>query len=142
VREAIEILIDTGGIDEDARALWQGKKLTLGLKRAKDMFDSGRVLDAAKLGLPRAQAEMARRYFRGSHGVDKDLLKAVTWAKKAAESGDMQGQFQMGYACAGGCGVEKNCGIALKWFQLAAAQGHTGAMRVLSAQRRGEDGAI
>ena len=63
VRGAIETMINSGEMDEEVRLAWQSKMLGLDLKRAQELFDAGRVLDAAKLGLPKAQGEMATRYY-------------------------------------------------------------------------------
>ena len=61
VRDAIETLIESGDIDEDTCDAWRDKKRALDLKRAQELFDAGRVLEAAKLVFPKAQGVMAIR---------------------------------------------------------------------------------
>ena len=128
VREAIEALVESSDIDEDTCDEWREKKRsllchTLDLKRAQELFDAGRVMDAAKLGLPKAQGIMATRFYSGKDGEVKDLDKCFECATKAARGGDKDGQFRLGYAYYGGEGVEQNWIEALKWYELAAAQG-------------------
>jgi TPR repeat protein len=129
VREAVEALVESGELDDDTCAAWREKKRAMDLRQAKVLYRAGRVLDAAKLGLPEAQGEMAIRCFCGSEGVEKDLDKCFEWATKAAEGGDKSGQFRLGYAYSQGEGVEKNWVEAIKWWELAAAQGCAVPMR-------------
>ena len=113
--EAIETLAGSGDIDEETCAEWREKRRGLDLKRAQELFDAGRVLDATKLGLPKAQGIMANRCFHGTVGEEKDLDKCYDWATKAAQGGDENGQFWLGLAFHLGNGVEKNWVEALKW---------------------------
>jgi TPR repeat protein len=128
VREAVETLVESGELDDDTSAAWLDKKRAMDLKQAQKLYDSDRVLDAAKLGLPKAQARMAERYYHGTFGVEKDLDKSFEWATKAAEGGDKKGQYLMGYAYDQGEGAEQNWVEALRWYQLAAAQGSETSM--------------
>ena len=128
VRETIETLIESGDVDKETSAEWREKKKTLDLKQAQEMYDAGRVLDAAKLGLPKAQGVMAVRCHHGTYGQEKDLDKCFEWATKAAQGGDKLGQFRLAYAFRNGQGVEKNHVEALKWWELAADQGCSVAM--------------
>ena len=56
-------------------------------------------------------------------GVDPKA-KAITYYAKAAESGDSNAQFQMGYAYFSGIGIEKNIEKGIPWFEKAAEQNH------------------
>jgi len=123
VWEAIGILVESGDVDEETSAAWREKKRGMDLKRAKELFDDGRVLDAAKLGLPKAQGIMANRYYWGKTGAEKDLAKCFEWATKAARGGDKGGQILLGCSFSHGEGVAKSKVEALKWYELAAAQG-------------------
>jgi len=133
VRGAVEIMINSGDMDEEVRLAWQSKKRGSDLKRAQAMFDAGRVLDAAKLGLPRAQGEMALRCYLGSQGVEKNLITCVEWASKAARGGDRYGQFRLGYSHHAAEGTNKNLVEALKWYKLAAAQGDRNSMHNIAS---------
>jgi len=92
------------------------------------LYDAGRVMDAATLGLPKAQGEMANRLYFGRNGEEKDLIKCFEWATKAAQGGDETGQFRRGLCYYEGAGVEQNTVEALKWHELAAAQGCEASM--------------
>ena len=75
------------------------------------------------MGLPKAQGEMARRYDWGLDGLEKDLDRFFEWSTKAAEGGDGQGQFRLGYAYSHGQGTAQDFAAALEWYKLAAEQG-------------------
>ena len=130
-REAIEALVESGDISGGVKAAWQDKKRELELVKAQKIFDEGRVLDAAKLGLPKAQAEVAGWYFFGTNGMEQDDTKCAEWAAKAADGGDTGGKCWLGYAYDLGKGVEKDGVKARHWYELAATEGDREAMRNL-----------
>ena len=127
-REAIEALVESGGISDSFKAAWQDMKRVLDLAKAQRMYNVCCVLDAAKLGLPEAQGEVALWYFSGTNGMEKEDAKFAEWAAKAAEGGDAFGQALLGYAYHFGKGVEKDGVKARYWYELAAAQGNIAAM--------------
>jgi TPR repeat protein len=102
---------------------WGARKKKSDFEKAQQLFSDGKVLEAAKLGLPRAQGKMAQHYSMGENGFEKDLDKCFEFAKLAAEGGDRLGQFWLGLAYYRGQGAEKDIAVALKWFELAAEQG-------------------
>ena len=63
----------------------------------------------------------------GQFGTDEGELRQL------AESGDKEGQFQLGLRMAIGEGVKKNPAEGAKWLEKAAGQGHLKAMHVLGA---------
>ena len=130
-REAIEALVKSGDISARVKAAWQDRKRALDLVKARKMFVEGRVLDAAKLGLPKAQGKVADWYLFGTDGMVQDDAKFAEWATKAAEGGDANGRTCLGFAYELGKGVEKDEVKARHWYELAAAQGHSNAMENL-----------
>ena len=64
-------------------------------------------------------------------GVAKDLEEAIKWWRKAADQGDANAQFNLGWAYSNGEGVAKDSEEAAEWFRKAAEQGHAGAQRAL-----------
>jgi len=63
------------------------KALRYKIFRKGDFNEFMQVLqEAAELGSPEAQHEMAKLYERGE-GVQQDINKAITWYQKAAEQG-------------------------------------------------------
>lgn len=113
---AIIELVESGDLDEGMSTSWKIAKQEANLEKARQLLRNGHVLDAAKLGLLKAQANMAVRYLKGSDGVKKDLPLFVEWASKAAEGGDKQGQDLLGFAHHKGLGVAKNLIVVLNWF--------------------------
>lgn len=56
--------------------------------------------------------------------VKPDLELAFALYTKAAEAGDMDGQFQVAYMLSNGIGVTKHVDAAFPWYTRAAEQGH------------------
>ena len=68
--------------------------------------------------------------FHGKDGLEADLAACFEWFSKAAQGGDKCGQYQLGMVVVRQCGEEmlRNRVEALKWYELAAAQGHAVSM--------------
>jgi TPR repeat protein len=56
-------------------------------------------------------------------GMPQDDKASVNWYRKAAEQGDGDAQFILGYMYAQGRGVPRNDAEALRWYKRAADQG-------------------
>jgi TPR repeat protein len=78
-------------------------------------------LPKATEGDTRAQTALGRLY--GQRRTPEDDKEALTWIRKAAESGDAEAQYLLAghYAC--GEGVERNPKEAAKWYLAAAEKG-------------------
>mmetsp|Transcript_8705 Transcript_8705/g.16857 ORF Transcript_8705/g.16857 Transcript_8705/m.16857 type:complete len:360 (-) Transcript_8705:27-1106(-) len=122
VFKSIEKLVMSGDIDEDLRKDWFARKKKFDLLKAKLLYDEGRVLEAANLGLPKAQGKVSSYYYHGDHDFEKDVDKCFEFATKAAEAGDMYGQYRLGHLCEYGIGTAKDWRAALKWYGRAAEQ--------------------
>ena len=72
-------------------------------------------------------------------GVPQNAEKAVEWFTKAAEQGDDEAQFQLGYLYSKGEGVVKNNAIAFYRYQ-QAEQGNVGAQYNLGLMYYNGDG--
>ena len=87
----------------------------------------GKVIAMAEAGDDEAQIALAQRY-RFGVDVPKDSAKAVEWFQKAAEQGNVQAQFSVGYMYAAGeNGFERNLTKAAEWYRKAAEGGHANA---------------
>lgn len=64
-------------------------------------------------------------YFNGRNGKKKDFTQAVKYFRKAAELGDVHGQYNLGLCYDKSYGVAQNYDEAAKWYRKAADQGHT-----------------
>jgi TPR repeat protein len=56
-------------------------------------------------------------------GVPKDYEEALKWYKKAAEQGNSNAQYNLGFMYGTGTGVPKDYVLAYRWYSLAVAQG-------------------
>jgi len=124
-------MIESGDVHEDISTVWKAKKKEIDLTKAKKLYAEGLIMDAAKLGLPKAQGKVASWYYNGTNGVEKDIDECLMFAEKAAEGGDMYGQFRLGYAYNAGKGVNKCIPSAILWYEKAAKQGCNVSMNKL-----------
>jgi len=90
---------------------------------------------ASELGSAIAQAFWAREYRNGNSLFPRSLEESLRLARLSAGKGNADGQFWMGVAYFDGEGVPQNFNEALKWFRLAAEQGHEAAREMLGAFR-------
>mmetsp|Transcript_7093 Transcript_7093/g.14780 ORF Transcript_7093/g.14780 Transcript_7093/m.14780 type:complete len:253 (-) Transcript_7093:80-838(-) len=95
IQQLIETLVKFGVVDDTFAEEWKKNKKEFDLAKAEKMFKEGRIMDAAKLGFPKAQGEVSKWYFFATNGMEKDLPKSLEWARKAAEGGDRVSQIQM-----------------------------------------------
>lgn len=61
--------------------------------------------------------------YEQGRGVEQDLHKAATWFHKAAEQGDVEAQYTIGFMYANGEGVARDYLKAMFWLSKAAEQG-------------------
>ncbi len=76
----------------------------------------------AKRGDAGAQFYVAIGYEEG-RGVQKNMVKAVEWYKKAANNKHNGAQYRLGQLYEKGIGVSKSMAMAKKWYRLAADNG-------------------
>ncbi|MBF1383121.1 tetratricopeptide repeat protein [Porphyromonas sp.] len=65
-------------------------------------------------------------------GVPQDYVEAVHWYRLAADQGDVDAQFNLGYFMYKGLGVKPDHKEALVWLRKASAQGSEEAKTFLS----------
>ena len=61
----------------------------------------------------------------------QDDAQAVEWYRKAADQGNADAQFNLGWMCAYGQGVTQNDAQAVEWYRKAADQGNADAQAAL-----------
>ena len=92
---------------------------------------------------PDAQCRLGAIYFSG-HGLQQDDAQSAVWYRKAAEQGQAQAQFELGwmYSCCdyddepgdpNQFGLPHDMVEATRWWRAAAEQGHAPAQAVLGA---------
>ena len=75
--------------------------------------------------------DQANRYYNGD-GVPQDKEKAAALFEEAALAGDVVAQYTLGYMLDKGDGVDKDRTAAVKWYAMAAEQGHESAQNRLA----------
>ncbi|GHB12327.1 tetratricopeptide repeat protein [Modicisalibacter luteus] len=86
----------------------------------------------AKQGVPEAQYSLGRMYAFGQ-GVEKDMVTAVKWYRKAAEQGLAEAQYRMGEAYGAGDGVPQDYVHAYRWMEKAARNGEEKAQAAMQS---------
>ncbi len=82
-------------------------------------------------GDPELQEYIGQLYYFGEYGK-VDLVKALSWFKKAADKNQAIAMDFIGiFYSAGLGGVEKDCGQSIDWFNKAMAHGYQGSKRNL-----------
>ena len=72
----------------------------------------------------------AENYYRGQHGVKEDRVKAFKLYQIAAQLGNPDAQYSLGYMYANGDSVARDYAKGLFWYRKAAMQGHEKAGRL------------
>ena len=72
----------------------------------------------------------AENYYRGQHGVKEDRVKAFKLYQIAAQLGNPDAQYSVGYMYANGDSVARDYAKGLFWYRKAAMQGHEKAGRL------------
>lgn len=87
---------------------------------------------AAEKGHIPAERQLAILYESGRGLPVAEPTEAVKWYRKAAESQDMESQYAMGRMYQYGVGVTKDQAQSIKWYKMAAGQGHELAKKILA----------
>jgi hypothetical protein len=64
-------------------------------------------------------------------GVTRDDSQAMRYFRQAADQGDPQAEFNVGFMFANGRGVPRDDAQAVTWYRKAAAQGYADALKEL-----------
>ncbi|MCW8919657.1 MAG: sel1 repeat family protein [Gammaproteobacteria bacterium] len=86
---------------------------------------------AAEQGVAEAQFNLAHLLVT----EEISTVAAAEWMEKAARQGLLDAEYLMGAIHAEGIGVEVNPQEARRWWQRAAARGHTEAQRLLKEMK-------
>jgi len=88
------------------------------------------LMEAAKRGDVHAQTTLGLAFELG-HGVVRDVFHASHLYRQAALAGGPRGQYALALLYESGCGESPQPELARSWYELAARQGHEGALRRL-----------
>ena len=64
-------------------------------------------------------------------GVEESLFEGMRWIKRAADNGDSEALYNMGYFYESGIGVEQDHEHALEWYRKAAQKGDADAAKAV-----------
>jgi TPR repeat protein len=90
------------------------------------------LVKAGELGNRAAQRDLGAYYATGNWTGPKDPVIGLQWYSRAAELGEDDAQYNLGFMYILGEGTTADVNRGLLWLQRSAEQGHTGAMRLLS----------
>ncbi len=117
IGKAITLLYEAA-VDCDASAAYKLFQMSASEHKPNDLPTERGIYwleTSAKLGLAKAQGELAEHYYQQV----KDSEKATYWALLAAEKGDLKALMTMGKIYYQGVGLEKNYSKALEYYEQA-----------------------
>ena len=108
-------------------------ELDTGLRKMKQEQDKVALTELEKKAdTANDYLELARRYRQGI-GTAPDMKKSMEWLRKAAEKGNINAQFSLGYLYLSGTGGPRSMSKALEWLTKAANSGHANAQFYLGS---------
>ena len=117
----LEELLRRSAAKNHADAIWFLASREKGALETSPEFER-ELLRAGQLGSIHAQRILGVMYETGNWSGPKDLAEAAHWYRLAAEKGEANSQFHLGYMLLLGEGVPKNLDEGLMWLERAAAQ--------------------
>jgi hypothetical protein len=100
VRNAIEILVESGGVTDDKAEYWKKR-----LAQKKEVI---LLRQRAAAGNAEAMFTLGASYAHGENGLPKDKAQAFSWLKRAADLGDVHAMLHVGLMYCYGKGVTSN----------------------------------
>src|SRR5947207_8110338 len=88
------------------------------------------LLRAGELGSVNAQRQLGVMYATGDWSGPKDLAEAVRWYRLAAEKGNAESQYDLGFMLLLGEGGPKNIEDGLMWLERAVELGEYSVFRL------------
>lgn len=95
---------------------------------------------AADAGFVTAMVGLGELHERGQAPLARDLAQSVSWFRRAAEAGSLEGQLAVATAHYLGRGAALDKTQAARWYRLAAQQGDGGAMYLFASMCESGDG--
>jgi TPR repeat protein len=117
----MEELLRRAAARNHADAIWFLATREKGARETSPEFER-ELLRAGQLGSTHAHRVLGVVYETGNWSGPKDPAEAARWYRLAAEKGDAESQFHLGYMLLLGEGVPKNLDEGLMWLERAAAK--------------------
>ena len=116
---------------------YDGKYLYAAIRRKQDTPENAatylpEMLDAANHESVYALTYLGDDYYNGQNGCEKDIQKAYSFWKKAADNGGVVAMYYMSYGHRWGEVVEKDRDLAYMYALMAAEYGFPRAFRILA----------
>ncbi len=106
-----------------------------GMKEPDPVKAATYFLEAANLGMPQAQYELANMFYIGD-GIPRNERQAFLWFGKAALAGYTPAMRRVGQCYYEGCGCEKDNEKAVEWIHAAAEAGDYIARQMIEQNSR------
>jgi TPR repeat protein len=129
-QQSLELIKNTQRQLEEARR--ELEKTKLELKNATSAIQKEKAQKEYSQKVTKlSSGEMLNRMW--ANYLQKKYIDAVYWAKKAAEQGNIDGQFNLGRMYEKGLGVKQDYTEAVNWYRKAADQGDVDGQFILGA---------
>jgi hypothetical protein len=129
-RNSMEALLKDAAANDHPDAIW----LLAGRESQDwetDLNYAQQLLRAGELGSVNAQRQLGAAYATGEWSGPKDLAEAMRWYRLAAEQGEAEAQYDLGFMLLLGEGGPKNAQEGLMWLERAGELGEDNAFRLL-----------
>jgi len=129
-RERMEALLRDAAAKDHPDAIWFVATHLTRPREANPELEQ-LLLRAGQLGSVNAQRALGVRYATGDWTGPKDLAEAARWYRLAAEKGNAESQYDLGFMLLLGEGEPKNTEEGLMWLERAGELGEYSAFRLL-----------
>ena len=94
-------------------------------------YDNLHLIEDAKAGDREAQYTLAHLYYKGLGGVDRSMIQAVTWFRRAAEAGHVDSMYDLAMILLDDEHVTGTSDESFYWLKKSADLGHGDAQYAL-----------
>jgi TPR repeat protein len=129
-RDQMKELLRRAAAKNHPDAIWFLATRELGARETSPEFER-ELLRAGQLGSIHAQRALGVAYATGDWSGPKDLAEAARWYRLAAEKGEAESQYDLGFMLLLGEGGPKNIDEGLMWLERSGAQGEWKAFGLL-----------
>jgi TPR repeat protein len=126
-REEMEDLLRSAAAKKHASAVYWLSHLS-----PDDQERDALLLQAGELGSLEAQRELGACYATGKWTGPRDAARAAEWYLLAAQRGEPEAQYHIGFLYLQGEGIATDVDEGLRWLRSSAAQGNGAARRLLA----------
>ncbi len=89
------------------------------------------IKQGAEAGVPEMEEMLGAAYISGNLGVPQDSAQGIAWTIKAADKGDSDAEFRLGFYYDNGVGVDMDEASAEAWYVRSANDGNSTSADIL-----------